>query len=228
MMKSMDQKSQYKAVGFDLGGVILAISEEERFTFWASQLHIDPVSVAEGWRKCIPALEKGDAGIEDFWRDLEREFGREIDPAMRPTLWGHHTLSVSSVRPELLKLVEDLKANNYRVGILSNIYASDETMVAGRDLFEHFDFVGLSNRLHAIKPEPAAYQALAEGLGAQMNEVVFVDDLPENVKGAEAVGMKALEFVDSQQLFDDLKSLGLNWSSQPPVSTPQAGANPSV
>lgn len=230
----MDQKPSYKAIGFDLGGVIVAMSEQERFMYWAAELHMDPVSVAEAWRACAPALERGDSGIDKFWQDLEKQLKRPIDPDLRPTLWGHHTLSVSSVRPEMLKLVEDLKGSGYRVGILSNIYASDETMVAGRDLFEHFDFVGLSNRLHAAKPEPAAYQALVEGLGATPETTIFVDDLAENVAGAEAVGIKAFEFIDSQQLFNDLSGVGIvinspaaaSTSISSPEETDTTGANP--
>lgn len=219
-MFDMDQKGKFVAVGFDLGGVIIAISEQERFTYWAQQLHLDPASVSQAWMQCSPALERGDNGIDQFWKDLEQKIGRSIDPRLRPKLWGHHTLSVSSVRPEMLKLVENLKANGYRVGVLSNIYASDETVVAGRDLFAHFDFVGLSNRLHAIKPEPAAYRALLEGLGSAPETTIFIDDLPENVRGAQAMGITALEFVDSQKLFDDLAGLGVQ------VQPPKTDASP--
>ena len=42
------------------------------------------------------------------------------------------------------------------------------------------------------KPQPEIYELGAERLGVPIGACVFVDDLQENVAGAEAVGMAAI------------------------------------
>jgi putative hydrolase of the HAD superfamily len=54
--------------------------------------------------------------------------------------------------------------------------------------------------LRAVKPEPAAYQAVLDDLGARPEEVVFFDDRPANVAGAAAFGIDARVFEDPAQL----------------------------
>jgi putative hydrolase of the HAD superfamily len=41
------------------------------------------------------------------------------------------------------------------------------------------------------KPSPEPYLAIADALGVPPEECLFVDDLPVNCRGAEAVGMRS-------------------------------------
>ncbi len=45
------------------------------------------------------------------------------------------------------------------------------------------------------KPAPEPYLAVADALGVPTEECLFVDDLPVNCRGAEAVGMESQLFV---------------------------------
>ena len=51
-----------------------------------------------------------------------------------------------------------------------------------------------SSRIGSAKPGPAIYRAAAEVAGTPVGRCLFVDDTAENVRGAEAVGMKGLVY----------------------------------
>ena len=66
-----------------------------------------------------------------------------------------------------------------------------ETWV-GADLFDSIIDV---SQIGVRKPAPEPYLAAAEDLGVPTEECLFVDDLPVNCRGAEAVGMSSHLFV---------------------------------
>jgi FMN phosphatase YigB (HAD superfamily) len=58
------------------------------------------------------------------------------------------------------------------------------------------------------KPAPQPYLAVAEALGAPVDECLFIDDMPINVRGAEAVGMEGFHFdvADPEGSIEDLRA----------------------
>ena len=60
-----------------------------------------------------------------------------------------------------------------------------------------------------LKPDPAIYRVLLERNGIDAAACVFIDDSEKNVRGAEAVGMKAIHFTTPQALRADLAGMGL-------------------
>ena len=60
-----------------------------------------------------------------------------------------------------------------------------------------------------IKPDPAIYQLLLERNGLEAGDCLFIDDSLKNVKGAEAVGMKAHHFTSPEALGHDLAAMGV-------------------
>jgi putative hydrolase of the HAD superfamily len=59
-----------------------------------------------------------------------------------------------------------------------------------------FAHVLLSWRLGAVKPEPAAFEAVTARLDVGAEDLLFVDDSHENVAAARALGWQAEAFVD--------------------------------
>ncbi|MEI7597736.1 MAG: HAD family phosphatase [Aestuariivirga sp.] len=60
-----------------------------------------------------------------------------------------------------------------------------------------------------IKPDPAIYRLLLQRNGLAAVSCVFIDDSLKNVKGAEAVGMKAIHFTGPEALRVQLTGMGL-------------------
>ena len=63
-----------------------------------------------------------------------------------------------------------------------------------------FDWAIVSYQVGAMKPDRAIYEAAIRRAGVAAKEVFFTDDRLENVEGARAVGIDAVQFVDAQQL----------------------------
>lgn len=91
-------------------------------------------------------------------------------------------------------LMDDARAAGHPVGVLTN----DAYAFIGRDFFTtRPEFADLdafvdASELGVRKPDPAAYLAAAEALGTTPDRIVFLDDTPECVDGARAVGMTAI------------------------------------
>ena len=59
-----------------------------------------------------------------------------------------------------------------------------------------------------MKPDRAIYDAAIVRAGTSASEVFFVDDRAENVVGAQAAGLDAVQFIDAGQLAVDLRHAG--------------------
>ena len=105
----------------------------------------------------------------------------------------------SLFEPGALALMRDAKAAGHRVGVLSNDAYSinDPAFFEGRPEFAGLDAFVDASDLGVRKPHPDTYLAAARALGVPPEAVVFLDDTPECVEGARAVGMFGIH-VDPQ------------------------------
>jgi len=95
----------------------------------------------------------------------------------------------------VLSWARDLRSSGLRTGILSNLPRTlGERLRSEEGFLDHFDQVTFSYELGVIKPEALIYQHAIAGLGVEAGEALFLDDRPENVEGALAVGMQAVVF----------------------------------
>jgi 2-haloacid dehalogenase len=73
-----------------------------------------------------------------------------------------------------------------------------------------FRDVVVSGEERLLKPDPAIYRTLLDRNGLEAGRCLFVDDSEKNVRGAEAVGMRAHHFRDAAGLARALRALGLD------------------
>ena len=102
--------------------------------------------------------------------------------------------------------IQSMKSCGYHVYILSN-YAywtylhTQETLSFLQDVDGAlFSFEG-----HQLKPEPEIYRTLCARFDLRPDECIFLDDCPENVEGAKAVGMEAICFTTYNEAMGLLK-----------------------
>jgi putative hydrolase of the HAD superfamily len=81
-------------------------------------------------------------------------------------------------------------ARGVKTGLISNSWST--THYDRSLLDELFDTVVISAEVGLHKPQPEIYRLTAERLAEPAESCVFVDDLRENCRGAEAVGMTAI------------------------------------
>lgn len=134
-----------------------------------------------------------------YWDDVLRDARSPLSPAARDAARARlGTLDAESwtqYREEVWDLAARFRADGRRTAMLSNCGPEVIDRVrAQRDVTRYFDALVISWEVGAIKPEPAIYRIALERLGVAPGEALFVDDRPENVAGAEAVGMEAMLF----------------------------------
>lgn len=63
----------------------------------------------------------------------------------------------------------------------------------------------LSHKIHARKPKPEFFRKAVARIAAPAEEILLIDDTPENVQGARACGLAAVRYTDLGALRDALK-----------------------
>jgi 2-haloacid dehalogenase len=77
------------------------------------------------------------------------------------------------------------------------------------DFLALFDDVVVSGEVSAAKPDPRAYEIVAERSGLPLERLVFVDDRQTNVDAAAELGMDAIVFTGAAALRAELRGRGL-------------------
>ncbi len=97
------------------------------------------------------------------------------------------------------------RAAGVRTGLLSNSWGAER--YDREALAELFDATVISGEVGLRKPEPEIYAIAAERMGMAPEELVFVDDLPGNLKPARALGMATVVHRDPATTIAELETL---------------------
>ena len=108
-------------------------------------------------------------------------------------------------RPAVWQKIHELKAEGYRIYLLSN-YSSVMLRAHTKDaaFWDEIDGGVISYQIHDIKPCPGIYQALLKKYQLLPGETVFFDDREENIKGAEREGIAGVQVFSEEQLLEEL------------------------
>jgi putative hydrolase of the HAD superfamily len=201
-----DQESQQPvtAVIFDFGGVI----SDDPFRMMAAH------AVSQGFELgefAAIAVGYGDYGQGDHpWHRLERgeievaayeqavvALARDRGHEGFPPLPVDRILSQALVvRPAMLELLGDLRAQGIATAILTN---NVRALGAWRDFADWDQLVDAvidSCEVGMRKPEHRMFHHACELLGVAPTEALFLDDMDANVKAAEEVGLTAVLVTD--------------------------------
>jgi putative hydrolase of the HAD superfamily len=97
-----------------------------------------------------------------------------------------------------------------RLALLSNAPEPLATAIDESGWAARFDGLFYSCRLGRAKPDPAAYEAVLDDLGATPQSVLFIDDRAENVLAAAALGLQAVRFTSAEELPGQLDDWGIS------------------
>jgi len=174
-----------RAILFDCFGVLATGT-------WCAFLDTVPPSVD---RTALHDLNRAhDAGIISH-----TEFDKQI-----VALTGAHPKDIESVgvadvhkNHRLINHIRESLRPQYRVGILSNI-ASDWVTRTLLDEQEQalFDVMVFSYQVGVAKPDPEIFHVACQRLDLPPAEILFIDDVPNNVSAAQSVGMQAAVYTD--------------------------------
>ncbi len=106
---------------------------------------------------------------------------------------------------ELLHFLEKLKPQ-YSLNIFTTGRTQDDPQIKEK-LSLLFDHVFVTSDYGIEKTDPEGYQYLAKLLQVKPEEIVFIDDLKENINAAQKLKIAAIQFLDNQKLFSRLRKL---------------------
>lgn len=101
-------------------------------------------------------------------------------------------ITSTRMRSGMADIWTELRGAGLRLAVCSNL-SSDYVKALRRQLPDRPDVEVLSCKVGAIKPEPAIYARVLDGLQIEAGKVLFVGDtLRADIEGPQAAGMKAL------------------------------------
>ncbi len=199
---------------FDLGKVLLSFCHDRRRQQMAAAAGVTPevikevLFLADREPSVLWRFERGDLDDAAVYEHFCRVAGVRPDAS---ALW-EAGCDIFGVIEESAALVERLAAAGNRLGILSNTNPRDWAFVTRGQfpfLTEHFEHAVLSFEVGSMKPEPEIFAAAVKRAGVPAEQVFFVDDMPENVAGARAAGLDAVQFTSAGELERDLRQRGV-------------------
>jgi putative hydrolase of the HAD superfamily len=196
-----------KAVLFDFGGVLAEEGFHNGLVAMAREQELDveamPAAAMEAVYDSGFVLGRGTA--EDFWALLHERAGL----TGKPEEMTRRILDGFVVRPGMMALVRELRAQGYVTGILSDqTYWLDELDQKFRFSCD-FDHIFNSYYLGKGKQDASLFLDVAAALDLPPASIVFIDDNADNVKRAGAMGMQGIHYVDRQGLLAEMRKLGV-------------------
>lgn len=127
--------------------------------------------------------------------------------SITPERWMEVTAETERPDQELIDYIRDTLKPRYKVAVVSNAGVGTLERVLTDQQRAVFDAQIVSAEVGHVKPAPEIYQLAAERLGVEPAACVFTDDNQPYCDGAEAVGMQAIQFRDSQQFIRELEAV---------------------
>jgi len=148
------------------------------------------------WRDRLD-YDKGLQTPIEYWQEIAQAAGKLLRLEQIAQLSELDAASWMHFDEVMWQFVAELRSARKRVAILSNMPRDlGETLKARTDRFAGFHHVTLSYEVKSVKPEAAIYEDCLRGIGTDLKRTIFFDDKIANVKGAEMLGLAAVEFLD--------------------------------
>lgn len=153
------------------------------------------------WRNRIDAGESTDACIAEL-KAQQPEYSDAIE--LYRSRWKE---MLTDEVPGMREVIKDIESKGYEIYGLTNW--SMETFPEAR---EHFGILQMIDRYVVsgaeglVKPDHRLFQVLLDRYSLKAKECTFIDDNPDNVAAAKALGMTGIVFTGAEEL---RKQLGL-------------------
>ena len=197
------------ALLFDLGRVVLDIDFGRVMRIWADHAGCEPADLTARFvvNDSFKHHETGHIDDAAFFQNLRQSLGIGISDAQFLEGWNAiftgempGIAALLSRAASRLPLYAFSNTNRPHVAHFSTAYA---------DVLGHFREIYLSSSIGLRKPEVAAFQHVVNAIGVPASRIVFFDDSAENIAGARAYGLTAVQVRSSDDVASTLAALGI-------------------
>ncbi len=148
--------------------------------------------------------------VTSYWQQVAADLGRSFTGPQIAELSKLDAGSWLHLRPASVDLVAALAMAGLRLAVLSNAPEDTAQAVSALPVAAHFEHLMFSCYLKLAKPDPECFRAALAVLRAEPADVIFLDDRPDNVAGAAALGIRSAQFTDAAAARADLARYGVH------------------
>jgi epoxide hydrolase-like predicted phosphatase len=201
--------NKYQAIIFDVGNVIVNISGDNAFEYWAMVSNHDADVIKQRFEidNIYHQFEKGKLEPAIYRKYILKKIGLQMSDDEFDNGWNN---IYTDVVPGIEQLLQDLKSG-FRLTALTNtnVIHAKEWRTKYASVLQYFDKVFCSHEIKTRKPERKAYEIVLTYLQMEPHVVVYLDDIPEYVKAATDMGIKSILVTSSEQMVEELNTLGI-------------------
>ncbi len=202
----MTKNNLIKAIVWDMGGVILRTEDQQPRDKWAKRfgLTLSELSDFVFGNEVSRKASIGEKPTSAIWEFVGSHFSlsqqeREI---IEQDFWAGDRID-----EELLDFIELLRKDHI-TALLSNAWGDARQTITERyPHWNRFDISIFSAEVKMVKPDPQIFHYLLSTLRILPQETIFIDDMPENVTAAIALGIKGIRFLDTRQTISEINQL---------------------
>lgn len=195
-----------KNIVFDIGKV-LAYFEPEKYV---DSLEYDKdtrekILSAVFYNPLWAEFDRGAMSTEEFEEAFVAN-APEYEEQIRETF--RNMGGTTEIMPYTMEWIKDLKSRGYQLYVISNYaeYMFEQTKHK-LEFLSYLDGAVFSYQQKVIKPNRKIFETLLNQYHLKAEECVFIDDRPENVEGAKALGFYGIPFQNFEQASAKLNKL---------------------
>jgi putative hydrolase of the HAD superfamily len=200
-----EEEKRIRAVLVDMGGVLVHQDWQGLGAHWGAELGLP---AGEFMRALFEGGDEkvliGQISEEEWWREVGRRLGDNASLRARiEAFLGER----ERFDYELGEFLASLRSS-HRLALVSNAWPGACAHARAHwKLDEPFGDLIFSCEVGLAKPEPAIYRLACERLDVTPADSVFIDDSPENVDAAVALGMRAVPFDTAARVIEQVQVL---------------------
>jgi len=148
-------------------------------------------------------FELGEVDSRTFYHYFRKALGEDFSYDFFEKTWQE---MFTPIQP-MIDLLPELK-KKYRLTALSNTDALHiEYIDRTYGFLHHFDSHVYSYEEGLLKPDPAIYRIALERSDTAPHEAVYIDDKPENVQAAIALGMEGIQYTGFDRFIEEWRKV---------------------
>ena len=199
----MIMSMEIEAVVFDFGGVLTLQPLESHVESLQRICGLDRSTFDLEYRRRRSDYDRGAIDSREYWSRVVDSRGNPVDTEVLRSLFEVDTAGWTRINDQVLNWAFRLQDAGVRTGILSNMPRDTLKWIESRFRWlDRFEVKIFSCDLGVIKPEAGIYRSCLDALQLEAGKVLFLDDIPDNVKGAERAGIRTVLF----RSYDDARS----------------------
>lgn len=197
-----------KNIIFDFGGVVLNIDYKLTENAFAKLglKDFDKIYFQAKQKELFDVFEKGLISPADFRREIKKFIDGNVFDFQIDAAWNSMLLDLPEER---VRLLDKLK-KKYRLFLLSNTNEIHFTAFTAymrkkfnREIFSDvFEKTYFSNKVNMRKPDAEIFELVLRENKLNKEETLFIDDVIQNIEGANKVGLKTIHVEKEKTILD--------------------------